>query len=119
MVSRLRFLPGLATGFSGGSGIGFGSRRIRLAVCHVMLAGHGVQLRDAQPGQQLAFEIERFRFGEVGDVARVNRQCRLDRHCVDNINRLFERARNVRIGFLFKADMRVADLQEQGRAGCR
>ncbi len=61
-------------------------------------------------------EVELFGLREMRDVARVNRQRGPDRHRVDPLDRLFERARDVGIGFLVEADMRVADLQEQRHA---
>ena len=83
---------------------------------HVVFAGHGMQFGDFQAGHQLGRVVEFLGLGEMGDVAGVNRQRRLDGHGVDVVDRLLERGRDVGIGFLVEADMRIADLQEQGDA---
>ena len=57
-------------------------------VGRVVLAGHGVQLGDAQLAEQLLREVELGGLGEVGDVAGVDDQRRLLGHGVDEVDGL-------------------------------
>src|ERR1700722_1686288 len=82
-----------------------------------MLAWDRVMLGNVQTGKQLLRQVELFRFRKVTDVASVDGQRRLDRHRIDVGDRFLERPGDIRIGFLFEADVRVADLQKQRRAG--
>ena len=60
--------------------------------------------------------VEFDRLGQMGDIAGVNHEGRLDRHGLDLGDALFEGAQRVGVGRLVEADMAVADLQE-GHAG--
>jgi len=86
------------------------------AVGDVVFARDGVKFGDVQSQHQLRRGIEFLRLRQMGDVAGMNGQRWLHRHGVHETDRLFQRARDVGIGFLVETDMRVADLQEQGNA---
>ena len=68
------------------------------------------------PREELLREVEFRGPRQVGDVARVNGERRCLRHCVHEIDRARERRRDVGIRFLVEADVRVAQLYEQGTA---
>jgi uncharacterized protein (DUF1800 family) len=95
--------------------IGFAER----LVDHVVLAGH---IMDVETGcaDQLACVVEFDWLGQMGDVAGMQHEGRLDGEPFDFVDRLAERCPSVRVGWLFKADVAVADLDKAERGlGCR
>ncbi len=85
-------------------------------VGHIVFARYRVQFARFQPTQQLLRHIELFGLGQVRDVSRVQGERGPVPHPVDQVDGGGERAVHIRIGILVKADVCVADLDEQGFA---
>jgi hypothetical protein len=85
-------------------------------IAGVVLAGHGVHLARIDPREELLGVVEFRRPGQVSDVARMNEERRSLRHRVHEIDGARERRVDIRIGILVEADVRIAQLHEQGTA---
>ena len=79
----------------------------------VVLTGHGVQLRGAQPREELLSQIEFRRLREMRDVAGVDDERRLLGQAVDDVDRAVERSGHIGIRLLVEADVAIADLHEE------
>src|SRR3954447_21688117 len=76
-----------------------------------MLAGHVVHV-EARLRDDAVGIVEFGRLGEMRDIAGMNDERWLERQGLDLVDRFFERADGVGIGWLVESDMAVADLQE-------
>src|SRR4029077_13796868 len=86
-----------------------------LFVDDVVLAGNPVDW-NAGLTEDLVGVVELGRLREMRDIAGVNDERRLGRHCLHLTDRLAQRAQRIRIGRLVEADVAVAHLQE-GESG--
>jgi hypothetical protein len=78
---------------------------------HVVLAGNVVHVEPRLRDDAIGI-VEFRRLGEVGDIASVNDEGRLDRKRIDLVHRFLERAERIGVRRLVESDMAVADLQE-------
>ena len=84
-------------------------------VDRVVFAGHGEDMRRLQAAQHLLHLVELAGGGQVGEVAGVDDEIRCVAEVVDLVDRVAERAGDVRVGRAGEADVAVADLSEPQR----
>src|ERR1700733_15637102 len=79
---------------------------------HVMLTRHEVDLLPRRSLQYLVKRVEFTRLRELTQIAGMNNEIRCVRHGVDFVDRRLQSSGDVRIGWLVKADVAVADLDK-------
>ena len=88
---------------------------VHAIIDRVVFAGDRVHAIDVDFLQNLACLAEFLRLRQMTDVTRVHDERRCLRHRIDVGDRTAQAADDVGIGFLAKADMRIADLHESQR----